>query len=232
MLATARAAGKGRVGLLVLGLNSSVSAGNLRATIVAWMYDHPEVEFELLEAERGALLAALNTGEIDIAILLGDICHRGFRREALWSEPMMAALARSHPLAHHEFVLWTDLRAQRFVLPATDPGSDIRDLLLGRLSSSGFTADIRMHRSSRETVLSLLGASTSASVVCGGATGACYPDVVYRPIHGEQGPALTVYSAYWRRENDNPPLQRFLAFVRQRYALSFPLTNDGNGLKE
>jgi DNA-binding transcriptional LysR family regulator len=232
MLAASRAAGQGRAGLLMLGLNSSVSAGNLRATIVAWTHDHPDVELEVLEAERGALLAGLNSGEIDIAILLGEACHRGFRREPFWSEPIVAALAQSNPLSDHESLLWTDLRAQRFVLPAADPGSDIRDLLLGRLSSAGSTPDIRMNRSSRETVLSLLGEGRSVSVVCGGATGAHYPDIVYRQIHGEQGPALTVYSGYWRSDNDNPPLRRFLKFVRSRYALSFAVSDAATRLPE
>lgn len=199
--------------------------------MLGWADTNPQVDLDGVEANRGALLAGLNTGEIDIAILMGEAGHNGFRREAFWSERILIALPLSHPLADREFVQWTDLRTERFVLPAADPGPDIRDMLLGRLSMSGSAPDIRMCRTSRETILSLLGHGGCASVVCEGSTGTRYPGVVYRSIHGEQGPALTVYSGYWRADNNNPPLRRFLAFICQRYALSFGLSDDGGRLE-
>lgn len=107
------------------------------------------------------------------------------------------------------------------MLPVADPGTEIRDMLLGRLSMFGAKPDIRMHQSSRETILSVLGGGSGVSIVCEGSTGTHYPDVVYRPIHGEQGPALTGYSGCWRDDNGNPALRRFLGFIKTRYALYF-----------
>lgn len=216
-----QAAGQGRAGGLKLGHNSSVSAGNLRATLMSWCAAHPDVEVECVEADRSVLLAGLDTGEIDVAILMGAAGHDGFRCEPLWSERMLVALPATHALAERDVVHWTDLRGERFLLPAVDPGPEIRDMLLGRLAVSGVPPDIRMYQSSRETVLSVLGGSRGVSIICEGSTGACYPDVVYRPIHGEQGPALTGYSGCWRNDNGNPALRRFLGFIKTRYALSF-----------
>jgi DNA-binding transcriptional LysR family regulator len=221
LVAMMRAAGQGRVGGVVLGHNSSVSAGNLRATLMSWHDAHPDVEVECVEADRSVLLAGLDTGEIDMAILMGAADHEGFRSEPLWSERMLAALPASHLLAERDVVHWTDLRGERFLLPAADPGSDIRDMLLGRLAVSGIKPDIRMHQASRETVLSILGSNSGLSIICEGSTGAHYPDVVYRSINGEQGPVLTGYSGYWRDDNTNPALRRFLKFIKARYALSF-----------
>lgn len=221
MVAMMRAAGQGRAGGFVLGHNSSVSAGHLRATLIGWRDAHPDVEVDCVEADRSVLLAGLDTGEVDIAILMGAAGHHGFRCEPLWSERMLVALPASHLLAERDVVHWTDLRGEQFLLPAADPGPEIRDMLLGRLAVSGTKPDIRMHQSSRETVLSVLGGSSGVSIVCEGSTGARYPDVVYRPIHGEQGPALTGYSGCWRDDNSNPALRRFLGFIKARYALSF-----------
>lgn len=221
LVAMMRAAGQGRAGGLRLGHNNSVSAGNLRATMMNWRDTHPDVQVECVEANRGVLLAGLDTGEIDIAILMGAASHDGFRCEPLWSERMLVALPASHPLAERDVVHWTDLRGEQFLLPAADPGPEIRDMLLGRLATSGRTPDVRMVQSSRETILSVLGGSLIVSVVCEGSTGTRYPDVVYRPIDGEQGPALTGYSGCWRDDNDNPALRRFLGFIKARYALSF-----------
>lgn len=216
-----RAAGQGRAGGLKLGHNSSVSAGNLRATLMNWHEAHPDVEVDCVEADRSVLLAGLDTGEIDMAILMGTPSHDGFRCEPLWSERILVALPASHPLAKRDVIHWTDLRSERFLLPAADPGPEMRDMLLGRLAVSGAKPNIRMMQASRETVLSILGGSAGVSIVCEGSTGAHYPDVVYRPIHGEQGPALIGYSGCWRDDNSNPALRRFLGFIKARYALSF-----------
>ena len=219
-----RATRRGHAGSLTIGHNSSISAGNLRGATLGWHNVHPEVDLGGMEADRGALLAGLDTGEIDIAILMGEVSHNGFRRESFWSERVLVALPSNHPLAEREAVHWTDLRTERFQLTTTDPGPEIRDMLLGRLSALGAQPDIRMNQSSRESILSMLGGGLGVSIVCESATGARYPDLVYRPVHGEQGPALVVYSGYWRKDNSNPTLRRFLSFVRQRYALSFDIT--------
>lgn len=221
LVAMMRAAGQGRAGGLRLGHNTSVSAGNLRATMMSWRDTYPDVQVECVEANRSVLLADLDTGEIDIAILMGANGQDGFRCKQFWSERMLVSLPAAHSLAERDVVHWTDLRSERFLLPESDPGPEICDMLLGRLSASGIKPEIQMAQSSRETILSILGGSSSVSVVCEGSTGARYPDVIYRPIHGEQGPALTSYSGYWRSNNRNPALRRFLAFIRTRYALSF-----------
>jgi DNA-binding transcriptional LysR family regulator len=216
-----RAAGQGRAGGLMLGHNSSVSAGNMRATLMSWHDAHPDVEVSCVEADRGVLLAGLDTGEIDIVILMGAASHDGYRCEPLWSERMLVAIPTRHRLAEREVVHWTDLKGERFFLPLADPGRDLRNMLLGRLAVPGAKPEIRMGQSSRETILSLLGGGTRLSMICEGSTGVRYPDVIFRPIHGEQGPALTGYSGYWQDENGNPVLRRFLNFIRTRYALSF-----------
>lgn len=153
LVAMMRAAGEGKAGGLRLGHNSSVSAGNLRATMMSWCNGHPDVEVECVEADRSVLFAGLDTGEIDMVILMGAAGHDGFRCELLWSERMLVALPASHPLAERDVVHWTELREERFLLPIADPGPDTRDMLLARLSMFGTKPDIRMLQSSRETIL-------------------------------------------------------------------------------
>lgn len=223
LLAMTRAAGQGRAGGLKIGHNSSLSAGNLRATMMNWREENPDVEVECVEADGSALLAGLNTNEIDIAILIGIATRDGFRSEPLWSERMQVALPTNHKLAKCHLVHWTDLQGETFHLPAADPGTDFRDMLLGRLAASGAAPHVQMRQCSRETILSMLGGGLAVSIVCECATGASYPDIVFRPIHGEQGPTVASYAGYWRDDNGNPVLRRFLGFIKTRYALPFEL---------
>lgn len=229
MVEASRAAGLGKAGVLTIGFNSSVSAGHLRATLIEAQKANPDLAIEGMEADRNTLMAGLDSDAVDIAILLGEVESGEYLHATFWSERVFAALASNHPLAARDVVHWTDLRDQRFILSAADPGPDIRDMLLGRLWKSGADTSIALHAVSREAVLSMIGETDFLSIVCEGSTGTQYPNLVYRPVHGEQGPALISYSGYWRQDNGNPALKRFLDLVRRRYQLSFTQIGEENG---
>lgn len=218
-----RLAGQGRAGGLAIGHNGPVSAGNFRATLFDWRAANPEVDLEGIEAQRMALLAGLDAGIIDLAIMPGEATYQGLRRAAFWSERILAALPASHPLAEQESVRWTDLRDETFLLPTEDSGPEIRDMVLGQLAAFGVRPKIRMRCVSREWIMSVLGGGLGITITYEGASGARYSDVVLREIHGAHGQALTGYSGYWRKASDNPALRRFLAFVRRRYSLAFEI---------
>ena len=223
LVETMRLAGQGRAGGLVVGFNGPISAGNLRATLFAWRDTHPEVDLEGIEAERLALLAGLDAGVIDLAVMPGEASYQGLRRAAFWSERLLVALPASHRLAERESVHWTDLRDETFLLTVEDPGPELRDMVLGRLAAFGMSPRIRMRCVSREWIMSVLGGGLGVTITYEGASGAQYPDVVLREIHDAHGRTLIGYSAYWRRASDNPALRRFLAFVRSRYSLAFEI---------
>lgn len=94
-------------------------------------------------------------------------------------------------------------------------------MLIGRLSSSGFSPQIKMHAVTRDALLSVLGGGLGVTITCESAAGSSYPNVVMREVHGSHGQTLISFSGYWRADNANPALRRFLTFVRDRYALSF-----------
>jgi len=103
----------------MIGHNSAISASHLRATMLGCA--RPILmSIWTVEADRGALLAGLDTGEVDIAILVGEANHTDFRRDGFWNERVMVALPADHFLAANEAVHWTDLRNERFLLPAAD----------------------------------------------------------------------------------------------------------------
>lgn len=223
---TMRMAGQGRAGGLTVGHNGPISAGNFRATLFGWRDANPEVDLEGVEAERRALLAGLDAGIIDLAVMPGEASYQGLRRAAFWSERVLVALPAFHPLAEQESVRWTDLRDETFLLTVEDPGPEIRDMVVGRLATFGVQPRIRMRAVSREWIMSILGGGREGlgvTITYEGASGARYPDVVLREVHGAHGQTLIGWSGYWRQASDNPALRRFLAFVRSRYSLAFEI---------
>ena len=97
-----RATRQGHAGSLTIGHNSSISAGNLRGATLGWHNVHPEVDLGGMEADRGALLAGLDTGEIDIAILMGEVSDNEPGRRLRTAHPFIPCITTSSIiLLHH-----------------------------------------------------------------------------------------------------------------------------------
>ena len=72
LAAAAHKTGRGEAGRLVVGFYTSLSAGNLRATLADMAQRFPQLEIELLESSRKRLATALRSGAVDIVIVPGD----------------------------------------------------------------------------------------------------------------------------------------------------------------
>jgi DNA-binding transcriptional LysR family regulator len=219
MMASAKAAGRGEAGRLAIGFYTSLSAGNLRASLMEYMRRFPHVEIRLFEGSRASLFIGLERSTLDVAIVTGEPDLREAGSMALWGERFMVALPESHPLAAKEIVYWTDLRGETFLLSQRDPGFHLRDWLLAKLSSPGIQPNVVSQDVSRENIMSLVGAGFGISMICEAAIGANYAGVAYRDVQDGSGPSRISYTAYWQSDNDNPVLAHFLKVFEERYAL-------------
>ena len=66
----------GHAGKLTVGFYTSVSAGNLRATLSEFGERHREVKMRGFERDREMLLTGIENGSLDIAIMIGEAPHR------------------------------------------------------------------------------------------------------------------------------------------------------------
>ena len=92
-------------------------------------------------------------------------------------------------------------------------------MLLGKLGTPGYTPEIDMDDVGRETVLSAIALGGRISIVAESALGIQVPGVVFREIHEANGHTRIGFSGYWRDDNENAVLRRFLDFVATRYSL-------------
>jgi DNA-binding transcriptional LysR family regulator len=223
LMVVMRETGQGRAGALTVGHNSPISAGNLHATLFAWGDANPHVQMHRIEASRETLIAGIARGDVDIAVLSGQVSYASVYHASLWSENVLVAMSDTHRLLEYATIGWADLREQAFVLTSGEPGPDIRDMVLGRLSALGSPTNIRMLDTSRGSMLAMIGRGPKITVLSAAGAGATYPGVIYREIYDRDGPTLIGYSAYWRPGNENPALRHFLSFVRRRYSLNFSI---------
>ena len=209
----------GETGRLSVGFYTSFSAGNLRATVSEFTNRHPDVKIRGFERGRDLLLAGIESQLLDIAIIAGETAYPALASRPFWSERLLAVLPEDHVLAARERIYWPDLARECFLLMERDPGPETRSIILSKLGMPGFSPHIDMDDITRETALSSIALGGHISIVAETAIGLQIPGVVFRELFETNGHTRIGYSGYWREDNENPVLRRFLDFVVSRYSL-------------
>jgi DNA-binding transcriptional LysR family regulator len=125
LVTRAHRTGRGEDGRLAIGFYTSLTAGNLRATLVDYARRFPELELGMVEGSRARLATALRNGAVDIAIVTGETHVPHTKSMSLWSERILVVLPDGHRLAANEIVHWTDLKGEALLLSRRDPGHEM-----------------------------------------------------------------------------------------------------------
>ena len=120
LIASTQANGRGEAGRLVIGFCTSLTAGNLRATLLDFKKLFTLVELVTVERSRTRLATALRNGVIDVSIITGDPQGFDSKTTPLWNERILVVLTSDHPLAAREVI---------HLLIHYDPGRKLEDLL-------------------------------------------------------------------------------------------------------
>ena len=217
LVIAAKSNGRGEAGRLAIGFYSSLSAGNLRATLVDFRQRFPQIEITMVESSRTRLVTALRNGAIDLAIVTGEAPLLDTKSMLLWSERILVALPETHQLVANATIRWTDLKGETLLLGLRDPGPEILELLMARLASPEDRPKIVRHDVSRESVKSLVGAGFGIGLTLEASLGANFTGVIHREVRDGTGPTRVDHSANWRNDNENPTLASFLKLLRERY---------------
>lgn len=218
LIATARSVQNSGIGRLTVGFCTSLSAGNLQASLLAFKERFPQIALATVERSRTRLAAALRNGAIDVLIVTGNLPLLETEEMPLWSERVLVALPHDHPLAGRETVCWTDLRGETVLLSYYDAGKELEDLLISKLLSPEDRPKIERHDVSRGIVKSLISMHTGISLVLESDMGANFAGLTYRQLRDGSAPSHFDFSAHWRAENNNPALQEFLKLLSERYS--------------
>lgn len=233
LIATARSVQNSEAGRLAAGFCTSLSAGNLQASLLEFKERFPQIELVTVERSRMRLAAALRNGGLDVLIVTGSLPSLDSKEMALWSERVLVALPHDHPLAGHETVVWTDLRGETVLFSHYDPGRELEDLLISKLESPEDRPKIERHDVSRGIIKSLISMHTGIGLVLESDMGANFAGLVSRELRDGTGPSRFDFSAYWRPDNENPALQELLKLLSERYSsppveLDVPVELSGN----
>lgn len=221
-----KARSDGKNGRLTIGVSTSFSTGNLRATLIEYQRRYPEVDVRAADGPRDRLLSDLAINALDIVIAPGGSSGWNDRAQPLWSERVIIAVPDRHQLAERGAIHWPELARERILLPQNGPGQELERLLTAKLNSLG-SQSILHQATGLDQLLSLVDAGYGVLLMLEGATGFRYEGVLYREVHDDDGPTRLNLAAYWRQANANPTLAPFLELLRERYPdLSTESTRD------
>ena len=217
LVATGRSSGRGESGRISIGFCTSLSVGNLRASLSEFKQQAPQVELATVERSRLRLTNSLRNGTIDLAIVPGPNLLLESRRQPVWSERVVVLLPKDHQLALCKTIHWTDLCNETVLLSLYDPGTEIEDLLISKLLVEERRPKIEWHDVSRGIIKSLISMGLGISLAMESDVGANFAGLTYREIEDGAGPSRLGFYAYWLGDNENPALHRFLKLLAERY---------------
>lgn len=219
---TGRSGGRGDTGHLVVGFFTSMSTGNLRATIGEFKKLFPGLELATMERSHFRLMTALRSGTVDVVVSPGRLPSKDTRSLLLWSERILISLPQDHCLAAREIIYWTDLRNEKILLSEYDPGRELEDLLISKLVLADDRPKVERHDVSRGIIKSLASMGMGLSLAMESDIGASFAGLVYRELQDGAGPSRVDFYAHWRDDNENPALKRFLNLLAERYPSPSP----------
>ena len=217
IVSAARSVGSGDSGSITVGFCASLSASKLRALVSGYRQAFPEIEIQIIERSRALLLDGLKAGDMDIGIIMGELGEHSGPSLSLWSERIVVALPTQHRLVGHAVVYWTDLKGESFLLSRRDPGPDLHNIIVRKLSAPGDAPAIVSWDASSESILAMLEISHKISVHCESWTGLTYPGVIFREVRDTSGPSYVSFTACWQHENRSPALARFIDLLRAQH---------------
>ena len=154
------ALGRGR---LAVGATPSLSTGLLAAALAGFHTAYPGVAVSLFEEGSGGLVERLESGEIELALVILPLHQARLTTHPLASEELVLVTAPDHPFAGREDVEVGELRDLPLVM--FRGGYDLRTATFTACSAAGFEPVLVTEGGEMDGVLALVGAGLGAAVV-------------------------------------------------------------------
>ncbi|MDT0220959.1 LysR substrate-binding domain-containing protein [Gordonia sp. AC31] len=205
----------GRQGNLAIGCVGSATYSLLPALVRALSDELPDVDVHVRgEMLAPAQIAALESGDIDLALLRMPINTTGLRVESIRSDRLIVALPHDHPLAHGASDTPVDLallRGDDFIVHAGSGKSVMHGVLSAAAGRAGFVPRVRHEVEETSTLVTLVAAGVGVALVPEPTSALGIPGVVYRPLDTDDEVELAVA---FPDGPQSPLVDRVLAVLR------------------
>ena len=126
-------------GSLSIGASSTIGNYLLPHIIAAFKKKVPQVNISLVVSNTKTITERLNAGEIDIALVEGDVSKQRFSVETLLSDELVVIMSPAHPWADRRNVPAIDITKEPIIM--REEGSGTRQIILKYLEEHGIKLD-------------------------------------------------------------------------------------------
>jgi len=198
-------------GRLRVGAFDTAEAALLPRALAAFRAEYPRVALSLTEANTPDLLAALSAGEIDLAIVsvypgAEAIDRTRYALRFLAEDPLLVALARTHPLAGTRRLRLADLAAESWI-EGNPAGANT---LVAACLRAGFQPRVDFPVREWTAKQGFVAAGLGLALVPRLGASAARADIVLVPLAPEDAPVRVIHAATPRHAGDAPAVAAFL----------------------
>lgn len=179
----ARRVAEGTTGRLTIGCVGSATYSLLPQLVRALRDLLPAVDVRVRgEMLAPAQLAALGTGDIDLALLRPPVVDAGLSTEVVRHDSLLVALPEGHRMSKRKTLTVADLRDESFVAHAGGGRSVMGTLLATLCADADFTPRVRHEVEETSTLVTLVAAGLGVAIVPAPTSALDIAGVVYRPL--------------------------------------------------
>ena len=208
-----RLAGQGLIGRLDVGLFGSGVLDVIPRILARFHQARPEVKIVLHNLTKDAQLQALRERRISVGFNRLVPQEADISVETVLREPMVVALAASHPLAVRPSLRLPDLEGVPLILYPNVPLRGLAQEVTDAFRAEGVVPRVEQEVQDVVTAVALVSAGFGAAITTQSATNLRLPGVVFRPLHSARRKDLEL-SWLYRSGDPSPALQAFLDVVR------------------
>ena len=150
-------------GRITVGATPSLAAALLPTALSRFHAAYPGIDLAIRESGSRELVAALEEGAVDIALVILPVRHDVLDTQPLLREELVVAVAKGHPLASRRTVSVSDLRDIPLVM--FREGYDLRASTEAAFRAAGFAPTIAVEGGEMDGVLRLTAAGLGAAIV-------------------------------------------------------------------
>jgi DNA-binding transcriptional LysR family regulator len=153
-------------GSLSIGASSTIGNYLLPSIISAFKKKIPQVNISLVVSNTKKITERLNAGEIDIALVEGDVSKQRFAVDTLLSDELVVIMSPAHAWAERRNIPASDLIKEPLIL--REEGSGTRQVILKHLEEHGIKLDslkITLVLGSTESIKSAVEEGMGVSIV-------------------------------------------------------------------
>ena len=126
-------------GSLSIGASSTIGNYLLPQIISAFKKKVPQVNISLVVSNTKTITEKLNAGEIDIALVEGDVSKQRFTVETLLSDELVVIMSPAHPWAERRNIPGIEMTKEPLIM--REEGSGTRQIILKHLEDHGIKLD-------------------------------------------------------------------------------------------